>query len=111
MDDAVALNDGFVEHTGVLVNALYPHLLGSFFGLFLLSIACWRSGLFPKVPLVALVGFLVWDFTLPSAGVLEPHLLLLVALVWLGVHVIRMPRATWLHGSTDGADSREHTEA
>ena len=73
--------------------------------------ACWRSGVFPKIPLVALTGFLVWDFTLPSAGVFEAHVLLLLALVWLGIHVIRMPRRTWLNGSSDGVRSREHTEA
>ncbi len=111
IDDAVELNDELVEHTGVLVNALFPHLIGSFLGLLLLSIACWRSGVFPKVPLVALIAFLVWDFTLPSVGVFEAHVLLLLALVWLGIHVIRMPRRTWLNGSSDGVQSREHTEA
>lgn len=111
IDDAVELNDELVEHTGVLVSALFPHLIGSFLGLLLLSIACWRSGLFPKIPLVALIAFLVWDFTLPSIGALEPHALLLVALVWLGIRVIRMPRRTWLTGSPDAADPREHTEA
>ena len=93
--DSVALNDGFIDHAGVMAGALYPHLLGSFFGLILLSIACWRSGVFPKVPLALLVAFLVWDFTLPSAGPLEPHLLLMVALVWLGVHLARMPHRVW----------------
>ncbi len=98
-DAAVELNDGFLEHTGVLVGALFPHLIGSFLGILVLSIACWRSGLFPRVPLGLLIAFLVWDFTLPSLGPLEPHLLLLVALVWLGVHVARLPRQTWLRGT------------
>ena len=93
--DSVALNDGFVDHAGVMAGALYPHLLGSFLGLILLSVACWRSGVFPKLPLLLLVAFLVWDFTLPAAGALEPHLLLLVALVWLGLHLVRMPARTW----------------
>ena len=39
---------------------------------------------FPKVPLAMLSAFLVWDFTLPSVGPLEPHLLLMIALGWLG---------------------------
>lgn len=108
--DAVELNDAFVGHTGVLVSALFPHLIGSFLGLLLLSVACWRSGLFPKVPLILLIGFLIWDFTLPSVGVLEAHILLFVAMSWLGIHVLRMPRRTWLNGSTDGMSSREHTE-
>ena len=81
---------------GVMAGALYPHLIGSFFGLILLSIACWRSGVFPKAPLALLVAFLVWDFLLPSVGPLEPHLLLMVALVWLGVHLVRMPQRVWL---------------
>ena len=96
---AVALNDGFIEHAGVMAGALYPHLIGSFFGLILLSIAGWRSGVFPKVPLALLVAFLVWDFMLPSAGPLEPHLLLMVALVWLGVHLARMPARVWSGGT------------
>lgn len=99
VDASVRLNDAFLEHPGVLASALFPHLIGSFLGLLLLSIACWRSGVFPRVPLVLLGGFLIWDFTLPSAGPLEPHLLLMVALVWLGVHLIRMPQRIWLGGS------------
>lgn len=102
VDASVQLNDGFLEHPGVLASALFPHLIGSFFGVLLLSIACWRSGVFPKVPLALLVAFLVWDFTLPSAGPLEPHLLLMVALVWLGVHLIRMPQRIWHGGSPSG---------
>lgn len=100
VEAAVELNEAFLEHPGVLVTALLPHLLGSFIGLLLLSIACWRSGSFPRVPLALLVGFLVWDFLLPSVGPLEPHLLLMVALCWLGVHLVRMSQARWL-GATD----------
>lgn len=102
LDASVQLNDAFLEHAGVLVSALFPHLIGSFLGVLLLCIACWRSGVFPRVPLALLVAFLVWDFTLPSAGPLEPHFLLMVALVWLGVHLIRMPQRTWLGGSASG---------
>ena len=96
LDAAVALNEGYVDHLGVMVTALAPHLIGSFLGLILLSAAAWRSRVFPKVPLALLVVFLVWDFTLPSSGPFEPHLLLMVALVWLGVHLMRMPHRTWL---------------
>ena len=98
VDASVQLNEAFLEHPGVLAFGLFPHLIGSFLGVLLLSIACWRSGVFPRVPLVLLVAFLIWDFTLPSAGPLEPHLLLMVALVWLGVHLIRMPQQIWLGG-------------
>lgn len=96
LDAAVALNEGYVDHLGVMVTALAPHLIGSFLGLILLSAAAWRSRVFPKVPLALLVVFLVWDFTLPSSGPFEPHLLLMVALVWLGVHLMRMPHRAWL---------------
>ncbi len=99
LDASVELNDGFLEHAGVLATALYPHLIGSFFGLILLSVAAWRSGVFPKPPLALLVAFLIWDFTLPSAGPVEPHLLLMVALVWLGMHLVRMPHRIWLGAS------------
>ncbi len=99
VERSVELNDGFLEHGGVLAGALVPHLIGSFFGLLLLSVAAWRSQVFPKPPLVLLVAFLVWDFTLPSAGPFEPHLLLMVALTWLGVHLFRMPHRIWLGAS------------
>lgn len=99
VNTSVELNDAFLEHTGVLASALFPHLIGSFLGILLLSVACWRSGAFPRVALALLLAFLVWDFTLPSAGPLEPHLLLMIALVWLGVHLVRMPQRVWLGGS------------
>ena len=99
VDASVTLNDAFLEHVGVLAGALFPHLIGSFLGILLLSIACWRSAVFPRVPLALLVAFLVWDFTLPSVGPFEPHLLLMVALVWLGMHLMRMPHRVWLGAS------------
>ena len=95
VDAAVRLNEAYLEHLGVTLLALAPHLLGSFVGLLLLTIACWRSGRLPRVPLVLLAAFLVWDFFLAPVGPLEPHLLLAVALCWLGVHVLRMPVRTW----------------
>lgn len=57
------------------------------------------------MPLALLVAFLVWDFTLPSAGPLEPHLLLMAALVWLGVHLVRMPQRIWLGGSASAQEA------
>ena len=95
VDTAVRLNDAYLDHVGVVLTALAPHLIGSFVGLLLMTLACWRSGRFPKVPLCLLAGFLVWDFFLGPVGPLEPHLLLLIALCWLGVHVLRMPVRTW----------------
>ena len=95
VDAAVLLNDGLVEDPGVVVTALLPHLLGSFIGLVLLAVACWRAGAFPRTPLVLMVAFLVWDFALPTAPPLEPHLLLTVAWCWLGAHLLRMPATTW----------------
>jgi hypothetical protein len=97
VDDAVALNEGYLDHVGTAVTALFPHLLGSFLGLILLSVAGLRGRSLPRVPLFLLIGFLLWDFLLPSFGPLEPHLLLAVALGWLGVHVLRLPQSQWLH--------------
>ena len=94
-DAAVALNEGYLDHFGTVVMALLPHLVGSFVGVLLLSLAGLRSASLPRVPLVLLIVFLVWDFVLPSVGPLEPHLLLAVALVWLGVAVLRMPQLEW----------------
>lgn len=95
VNDAVALNDGLSEHAGSVVMALVPHLLLTFFGLILLCLACWRSRSFPRIPLALLLAFLVWDYLLPASGPLEPHLLLFVALAWLGVHLVRMGDAAW----------------
>lgn len=93
--DASRLNDSFVADPGVVGLALVPHLVGSFLGVLLLSVAAWRSGVFPAVACAAIVAFLVWDFLLPSRGLLEPHLLLLVGWTWLGVALLRMPQRTW----------------
>jgi hypothetical protein len=95
VDAAVALNDGYIEHTGTVVTALLPHLIGSFLGLLLLAIAGLRGGILPRVPLVLLIVFLVWDFLLPAVGPLEPHLLLAVSLTWLGIYVLRLPQQVW----------------
>ena len=106
VDAAVRLNDALVEDGGVMVAALFPHLLGTFFGLLLLAIACWRTGVFPKVPLLLMAAFLVWDFALPSVGPFEPHLLLVISWVWLGTHLLRMPTAVWLGDSASAEHNR-----
>ncbi len=95
VDQAVKLNEGLTSDPGALVLALAPHLIGSFFGLVLLSVAAWRSRAFPRPAVALLVAFLVWDFVLAPIGPLEPHLLLAVAWGWMGWHMIRMPDAQW----------------
>jgi hypothetical protein len=95
VDPAVALNDGFGGHSGSVAFALLPHLVGSFLGLLLLVLACWRARSCPRTPLVLLSAFLIWDFMLPAYGALEPHLLLFVALAWLGVHMVLMGDEAW----------------
>jgi hypothetical protein len=99
--DAVALNDGLGAHPGTIATALVPHLLGSLLGLLLLSVAAWRSGAFPRPPILALVGFLLWDFLLPPLGPIDPHLLLVVAWGWLGATLLRMPDAVWRGAPAD----------
>ena len=95
VDMAAALNEAYLGHAGTIATALVPHLVGSFFGLLLLAVAGWRGRTLPRIPLVLLMAFLIWDFGLPAVGPFEPHLLLAVALGWLGVHVIRMPHSRW----------------
>jgi len=95
VDQAVTLNEGLSTHPGTVGVALVPHLIGSFLGLVLLSIAIWRSGVFPRTAAVLLVAFLVWDFLLPPVGPLEAHLLLAVAWTWLGVRLLRLPDRVW----------------
>lgn len=95
VDAAASLNESYLGHVGTTVTALLPHLVGSFFGLLLLAVAGWRGRTLPRIPLSLLVAFLIWDFGLPASGPFEPHLLLAIALGWLGVHVIRMPHSRW----------------
>ena len=95
VDNAVELNDAYITHAGTVVTALLPHLLGSFFGLLLLAGAGLKGRSLPRVPLVLLIVFLVWDFLLPSFGPLEPHLLLAAALIWLGIHIARFSPEQW----------------
>ena len=95
VESAVVLNDGLGGHPGVIATALVPHLIGSFLGLILLSVAAWRSRAFPRSAAALLVAFLIWDFLLPPLGPVDPHLLLVLAWGWLGLHLIRMPDAVW----------------
>lgn len=106
VDHAVELNEGYLDHVGTAVMALFPHLLGSFFGLLLVAGAGLRSRALPRVPLVLLMAFLVWDFLLPAFGPLEPHLLLTVSLVWLGVHVTRMAPEVWRNPIAEESEER-----
>lgn len=99
---AVLLNDALPGDPGVLAAALLPHLVGSFLGLLLLCVAAWRAG-FPRVPVALLVAFLLWDFLLPPLGPVDPHWLLAVSWVWLGVHLLRLPDAVWRAGDDGGA--------
>lgn len=95
VEQAVQLNDQLSSHPGTIAAALVPHLIGSFFGLVLLSIAAWRSGAFPRTAAALLIAFLVWDFGLPSLGPVGPHILLFLAWTWMGLHLLRMPDAVW----------------
>ena len=74
--------------------SLVPHLVGSFLGLLLLCVA--GRGTFPAPALLLLGAFLVWDFVGVPVGPFEPHLLLAVALAWLGVHLVRMSPEHWV---------------
>jgi hypothetical protein len=94
VDQAVELNDGLGTHPGLLAVTLVPFLLGAFFGLILLSVAAWRSRSFPRPALALLVVFLLWDFGLPI-GPVDLHVLLAIAWIWMGLHLLRMPDAVW----------------
>ncbi|MDQ3735424.1 MAG: hypothetical protein M3400_15755 [Actinomycetota bacterium] len=96
VDDAVRLNEALIDDGAIIATALFPHLIGSFVGLLLLSVACWRSGAFPKTPLLLMVAFLVWDFVAPvTFGPFRAHMLLVMSCVWLGAHLLRMPTDVW----------------
>lgn len=94
-DATVLLNEKMASDPGAALLGLLPHMVGSFLGVLLLTIAAWRSGRFPKAACALLVAFLVWDFFLPPVGPLEAHLLLFVGWTWMGVALLRMPDAVW----------------
>lgn len=95
VDQALTLLESLSAEPGAIFAFLVPHLVGSFLGLILLSVACWRSRAFPRTPLLLLIVALVWDFGLAPVGPLEPHLLLVAAWGWMGIHLIRMPHDIW----------------
>lgn len=95
-EGAVKLNEGLMTDPAGFFLAPGPHLLGTLPGVLLLTIAAWRSGVFPKAACAIVVGFMVWDYFLPPVGQLfEPHLLLFVGWTWLGVSLYRMPQEVW----------------
>lgn len=96
VEAGIRLDDAYSADMGVIALGLVPHLLGSFVGLLMLCLAA--RGSFPTPALVMLAGFLVWDFLGVPVGPLEAHLLLAVALAWLGLHLLRMPSAQWRGG-------------
>lgn len=98
-ETAVRFNEGIMTDPGAGLLALLPHLLGSFTGVLLLSIAAWRSGHFPRAACALVVAFLVWDFFLVPVGPLEAHLLLALGWAWLGVALWRMPQRVWRGGA------------
>lgn len=94
---AVDLSEATYSDPGVWATALGPHLVGSFLGILFLAVAARHS--FPKPAVALVVVFLVWDFLLPPVGLLEAHLVGMIALAWLGVHVLRMPHSAWIGGT------------
>jgi hypothetical protein len=92
--------DGYLHDPGMIAGVLVPVIAGMFFGVILLAVALWRAG-FPRVPVVALALWPLWDFLGPSSlGPLTSELFLLVAGVWLGVVVARFPHSRWLGQDT-----------
>jgi len=95
VDAALALNDAMGSDPGILIMGLLPHLVGSSVGIILLMIAAWRSRVFSRIACALVLAFIVWDFLLPTFGPAEPHILLVVGWVWLGIQIMRMPRDIW----------------
>jgi hypothetical protein len=92
--------EGYLHDPGMIAGVLVPVIAGMFFGVILLAVALWRSA-FPRVPVVLLALWPLWDFFGPSSlGLFTADLLLLVAGVWLGVVVARLPHPRWLGRDT-----------
>ena len=88
--------DGYLRDPGMIAGVLVPVVLGMFVGVLLLAAALWRSG-FPRVPVVLLALWPLWDFFGPARlGPLTGEVFLLTAGAWLGLAVARLPRSTWL---------------
>ncbi|MCK0113641.1 hypothetical protein MWU75_15955 [Ornithinimicrobium sp. F0845] len=89
-DDAVALLDGA---NPIMAAVLVLFMAGTLVGLITLVIAVWRSGRFPKAPLVMVLAFVLFDMVGgPLSGgagsTLVPvtsHLFFLAGLGWLGL--------------------------
>jgi hypothetical protein len=101
VEETSRLADGLQTDPAGLFLALGPHLIGSFLGVLLLSIAWIRSG-FPRGAGILVLAFLLWDFALAPAGLrlgpLEPHMLLILGWGWMGLYIMRMPDAVWRGG-------------
>ena len=92
--------DGYLSDPGLTAGRLRSGRCGMFVGVIILAVALWRSG-FPRVPVVMLALWPLWDFFGPSPlGPFTTELLLFVAGVWLAVVVARMPRSRWLGRDT-----------
>jgi len=88
--------DGYLRDPGMIAIVLVPVIAGMFVGLMLLTVSLWRSA-FPRVPVVLLALWPLWDFFGPSQlGPFTADLFLLVSGVWLGVVVARLPHSRWL---------------
>jgi hypothetical protein len=61
---ATTLHENLESDPGAVWQALVAHLVGSFFGVLLVTVAAWRSRAFPKAACALVIAFLVWDFLL-----------------------------------------------
>jgi hypothetical protein len=96
---------GYLHDPGMVAVVLVPVIAGMFLGLLLLAVALWRSG-FPRVPVVLLALWPLWDFLGPTRlGPVTADLFLLLAGVWLGAAVARLPRSRWLGHGEPGHDN------
>jgi hypothetical protein len=92
--------EGYLRDPGMIAGVLVPVIAGMFFGVILLAVALWRSGL-PRVPVVLLGLWPVWDFFAPAQiGPMTSDLFLLVGGCWLGIAAARLPHERWLGQTT-----------
>ena len=92
--------DGYLRDPGVIAGILVPVVVGMLVGVIILAVALWRSA-FPRVPVALLALWPLSDFFGPfPLGPVTSDLLLLVAGVWLGVEVARLPHSRWLGRDT-----------
>ena len=81
---------------------LLMFLFGLLLGLIVLAVGLWRAGIVPLWPAgcIALASVLDFVASTSTVAVVVAWILLLIGLGWVGLKVLGMSDADWVHGRT-----------